>query len=130
MGPEIYIAGIGAITAIGNNVAQCLSSFENEKAGMGDIAYLDTLHRHKMPVAEVKLSNKQLAEITGISTTISRTTLLGLIAAKEALSDAFMDDFSSLRTGFVSANTVGGMDKSEDFFKDFVSDHRKGKLRN
>jgi 3-oxoacyl-[acyl-carrier-protein] synthase-1 len=130
MGPEIYIAGIGAITAIGNNVAQCLSSFENEKAGMGDIAYLDTLHRHNMPVAEVKLSNKQLAEITGISTTISRTTLLGLIAAKEALSDAFMDDFSSLRTGFVSANTVGGMDKSEDFFKDFVSDHRKGKLRN
>ena len=130
MPPEIYIAGIGAITAIGNNVAQCLFSFENEKAGIGDIAYLDTLHRHKIPVAEVKLSNKQLAEITGISSTISRTTLLGLIAAKEALSDAFMDDFSSLRTGFVSANTVGGMDKSEDFFKDFVSDHRKGKLRN
>jgi 3-oxoacyl-(acyl-carrier-protein) synthase len=130
MGPEIYIAGIGAITAIGNNVMQCLSSFENEQAGMADIAYLDTLHRHKIPVAEVKLSNKQLAEMTGISTAVSRTTLLGLIAAKEALSDAFISDFSTFRTGFVSANTVGGMDKSEDFFKDFVSDHRKGKLRN
>ena len=117
MGPEIYIAGIGAITAIGNNVMQCLSSFENEQAGMADIAYLDTLHRHKIPVAEVKLSNKQLAEMTGISPTVSRTTLLGLIAAKEALSDAFISDFSTFRTGFVSANTVGGMDKSEDFFK-------------
>jgi 3-oxoacyl-(acyl-carrier-protein) synthase len=130
MGPEIYIAGIGAITAIGNNVMQCLSSFENELAGMSDITYLDTLHRHKMPVAEVKLSNKQLAVMTGISAAVSRTTLLGLIAAKEALGDAFISDFSTFRTGFVSANTVGGMDKSEDFFKDFVSDHRKGKLRN
>ena len=130
MDPEVFIAGVGAITAIGNNVAECLCSFEKEQAGMADIAYIDTVHRHKIPVAEVKLSNKQLAEITGISTTISRTTLLGLMAAKEALSDAFMDDFSSLRTGFVSANTVGGMDKSEDFFKDFVSDHSKGKLRN
>jgi len=130
MGPEIYIAGIGAITAIGNNVAQCLSSFENEKAGMGDIAYLDTLHRHKMPVAEVKLSNKELAAMTGVSSEISRTTLLSLIAAREALSDAAIADLSSFRTGFVSANTVGGMDKSEDFFIDFVADNSKGKLRN
>jgi 3-oxoacyl-[acyl-carrier-protein] synthase-1 len=35
-----------------------------------------------------------------------------------------------LRTGFVSANTVGGMDKSLDFFTDFIADNNKGKLRN
>ncbi|MEO9069480.1 MAG: beta-ketoacyl-[acyl-carrier-protein] synthase family protein, partial [Ginsengibacter sp.] len=36
----------------------------------------------------------------------------------------------SLRTGFISANTVGGMDKSEKFFAEFLSDSQKGKLRN
>lgn len=129
MNPEVYIAGIGAITAIGNNVAECLSSFEKEQAGMADIRYLDTVHRNKLPVAEVKLSNKELAERAGVSAAISRTTLLGLIAAQEALNDADIADLSSLRTGFVSANTVGGMDKSEIFFKEFVTDKRKGKLR-
>lgn len=130
MDPEIFIAGLGAITAIGNNVDECLCSFEMEEAGMADIAYIDTVHRHNIPVAEVKLSNNELAEIAGISAATSRTTLLGLIAAKEALNDANIANLSSLRTGFVSANTVGGMDKSEFFFTDFVSDNSKGKLRN
>ena len=130
MNREVYIVGVGVITAIGNNVAECLVSFEKEKAGMADIAYIDTMHRHNIPVAEVKLSNKELAEMAGISAATSRTTLLGLIAAKEALNDANIADLSSLRTGFVSANTVGGMDKSEFFFTDFVTDNSKGKLRN
>ena len=32
MDQEVYIAGVGAITAIGNNVAECLSSLEKEQA--------------------------------------------------------------------------------------------------
>jgi 3-oxoacyl-(acyl-carrier-protein) synthase len=130
MNPEVYIAGIGAITAIGNNVTECLSSFEKEQAGMADIRYLDTVHRKKLPVAEVNLSNEELAERAGVSAAFSRTTLLGLIAAQEALNDAEIAGLSSLRTGFVSANTVGGMDKSEIFFKEFATDKSKGKLRN
>ena len=46
MDPEVFIAGVGAITAIGNNVAECLSSFEKEQAGMADITYMDTVHRY------------------------------------------------------------------------------------
>lgn len=130
MSQEVYIAGVGAISAIGNNVAQCLSSFEKELDGIGDITYLDTIHRFKFPVAEVKLSNKELAELTGVSAETSRTTLLSLAAAGEALSDSAISGISSYRTGFVSGNTVGSMDKSEDFFIDFIADNRKGKLRN
>jgi 3-oxoacyl-(acyl-carrier-protein) synthase len=127
---EVYIAGLGVITAIGNNVEECLASFEKGEAGMNDITYLETVHRNKIPVAEVKLSNIALAEMTGLPKDISRTTLLSLAAAREALNDAAIPDFSSLRTGFVSANTVGGMDKSEDFFVRFVADNSKGNLRN
>jgi len=126
---DVYIAGVGAITAIGNNVTECLSSFKKEQSGMGKITYLDTVHRNQIPVAEVKLSDKELAAIAGVFPELSRTILLSLIAARESLNDAAISDLS-LRTGFVSANTVGGMDKSEDFFVDFIADNRKGKLKN
>lgn len=130
MSTEVYIAGVGVITAIGNNVTECLSAFEKEEAGIADIRYLETLHRNKIPVAEVKLSNNELAAITNFSSEASRTLLLSLKAAQEALQDAAIPGLGSFRTGFVSANTVGGMDKSEDFFIDFIADNNKGKLKN
>jgi 3-oxoacyl-[acyl-carrier-protein] synthase-1 len=130
MSSSVYIAGVGVISAIGNNAAEHLLAFENEQAGMGDITMLNTVHRGELPVAEVKLSNDELAELTGMPPQTSRTALLSLVAAKESLADAEIPGFDSLRTGFISANTVGGMDKSEDFFVDFLADNNKGKLRN
>ncbi|HEY0246572.1 MAG TPA: beta-ketoacyl-[acyl-carrier-protein] synthase family protein [Mucilaginibacter sp.] len=125
----VYIAGLGVISAIGNNTAECLVSFEKEKAGMGDITMMNTVHKYELPVAEVKLTNEELAAKTGLSPDISRTTFLSLIAAKEALDDAAIPNLNSLRVGFVSANTVGGMDKSEAFFVEFIKDKSKGKLK-
>jgi 3-oxoacyl-(acyl-carrier-protein) synthase len=126
----VYIAGVGVISAIGNNVAEHLAAFKDEKAGMAGITLLDTIHKDKLPVAEVKLTNKELIEITGLREHNSRTALLSLAAAQEALADAGIPNFKTLRTGFVSANTVGGMDRSEDFFVEFLADNRKGKLKN
>jgi len=130
MSSSVYVAGIGVISAIGNNVPQHLASFEREEAGMCDISLFDTTHSKKLPVAEVKLDNKQLTAITGLPDDTSRTALLSLIAAKEALTDAAIPGFDTLRSGFVSANSVGGMDKSEAFFVDFLANNNKGKLRN
>jgi 3-oxoacyl-(acyl-carrier-protein) synthase len=128
--PDVFIAGIGVITAIGNNVAECLASFEKEEAGMADITILNTVHRNQLPVAEVKMSDKELADMAGVPERTSRTTLLSLTAAREALADAAIPNLEKFRTGFVSANTVGGMDKSESFFIDFIKDNTKGKLKN
>ena len=130
MSSNVYVAGLGIITSIGNNVAENLSALEKGQAGIGDISYLETSHRNKIPAAEVKLSNEELASLSGFSPKISRTALLSLVAAKEALDNASIKNLSSLRTGFISANTVGGMDKSEIFFTDFLSNSQKGKLRN
>ncbi len=130
MSSSVYVTGRGVISAIGNNVAEHLKSFECEGAGIGDISLLDTIYRKKLPVAEVKSTNKELSAIAGLPADISRTALLSLIAAREALNDAAIPDLHSFRIGFVSANTVGGMDKSEDFFIDFLEDNRKGKLKN
>ncbi len=128
MSQSVFVAGTGVISAIGKNVAECLDSLQNERAGIGPMHFFDSLHRNKLPVAEVKFSNSELARLSGLPDTISRTAQLSLIAAKEAISDAGIDDLASLRTGFISANSVGGMDKTEKFFVEFLSDHEKGKL--
>lgn len=139
MSSGVFVAGLGAITAIGNDVAGCLTALEGGQAGMGDMRWLDSVHRGEIPVAEVKMDNEELAARVGLGggmlghadfsgTSLSRTALLSLIAAREALEDAGIDR-SLLCAGFISANTVGGMDKSEKFFADFFYDPRKGRLR-
>jgi 3-oxoacyl-(acyl-carrier-protein) synthase len=130
MDQPVYVAGLGVITAIGNNVAEHLGAFEREEAGMADITLFCSIHQNIRPVAEVKLTNDELIAQTGLSTQNSRTALLSLVAAKEALADAAIPHINSLRVGFVSANTVGGMDRSEDFFVTFLADNSKGKLKN
>jgi len=130
MSTKVYIAGLGVISAIGNNVAEHLAAFKNEQAGMGEITHFQSIHKGVLPVAEVKQTNQELAAKTGMPADASRTTLLSLVAAREALDDAAIPDLSTLRTGFVSANSVGGMDKSEDFFVEFLADNNKGKLKN
>jgi 3-oxoacyl-[acyl-carrier-protein] synthase-1 len=60
----------------------------------------------------------------------TRTSLLGMIAAKEALQHAGIDLSDGLRTGLISATSVGGMDKGEQFYAEFIKDNNKGKLKN
>jgi 3-oxoacyl-(acyl-carrier-protein) synthase len=139
----VAIAGAGLISSIGRNTAECLSGLEKGEAGIGEISWLDTAHRQKIPVAEVKYCNAQLVElagypaisrmgaraVSGANPSISRTALLSLIAAQEALDSAAIPGWAGLRTGFISANTVGGMDRTENFFAGFLSDTQSGRLR-
>lgn len=129
MSTGVLIAGVGAITSIGNNVSGCLAALETGQPGMGEIHYMETIYRNQIPVAEVKLNNEELSVLSGLAPGISRTALLSSIAAKEALADAGIKNISSLRTGFISATTVGGIDKTENFYKDFIPDKSKGRLR-
>ena len=134
----VAIAGMGVISAIGKDVAEALDAFEQGVAGMGEVRYLDTIHRGRLPVAEVKADNETLARMAGgdataahagIAASVSRTALLSLIAAREALDRAAIPDFARWRTGFISANTVGGMDRTERFYPEFLEDPKRGRLR-
>ncbi len=128
MNSPVHIAGVGVISAIGNNTAACLHALESGLAGMDDARYLHTRHRSTIPVAEVKCSNEELAAMAALSPLLSRTALLSALAAKESLTDAAIPGLNNLRTGFISANTVGGMDKTEAFFLEFLSGNHRGKL--
>jgi 3-oxoacyl-(acyl-carrier-protein) synthase len=121
----VAVAGAGVISAIGNNIRECLAALESGRAGMGDITWLDTVHRGQIPVAEVKADNDRLKDLAGVTGVVSRTGLLSFIAAREALDSAGIPDLHRWRTGIVSANTVGGMDLTEKFaFCEF-----RGRLR-
>jgi len=125
----VYVAGVGVVSAIGNNAKSCLQSLENGEAGIGPITLLNTIHKNNLPVAEVKLGNDELAAQTGLSPNASRTALLSMLAANEAWQDAGISNAGHLRTGFISANSVGGMDKTENFFAAFLKDNKSGRLK-
>ena len=129
MRQPVFIAGVGVISAIGNTTAQNLLSLERAETGINAIKYLETEHSNEFPIGEVKQSNHELAGLSGFNAGTSRTAMLSLIAAKEALTDAGISNFADLRSGFISANTVGGMDKTEDFFREFLTGNTNGRLR-
>ena len=124
MSNKVLITGFGLITAIGNNAEESLHALMNSKSGIGHIAFLDTIHKDLLPAAEIGHSNKELADIAGQKDykQYTRSALLGMIAAKEAAIRAglFPQKPDDLRTGVISATTVGGMDKSEIHYYDYL----------
>ena len=115
---KIAITGIGAISSIGNDVSENFSALESGQTGISKVDNVQQLKKQFF-AGEIKQSNAELAKLAGVSDSeiVSRTTLLGLIAAKEA----FKNSDSSLRTGLISASSVGGMDLTEGFYKDVVT---------
>lgn len=116
---SVRITGLGILSAIGLSVAENLFSLENSKSGIGKIKYLS--QKGDYLVGEVKASNEELIEKLNIkSLPISRTSLLGLAAAREAWGEN--KHTSKLRTGIISATSVGGMDQTEHFYLDLLND--------
>ena len=109
---------MGVISAIGNSVEETLLSLSNSKTGIEKIKHLETFHKDTFVAGEVKYSNKELVEIAGIGN-YNRTTLLGFIAAREALKKAAINDIKDARTGFISSTTIAGMCTTELLYKDF-----------
>jgi len=117
---KIFVTGYGSISAIGDNVEQTLDALITKKSGVAPIQILDTAHKDEFVLAEVKYTNDELAQMLGINNkdkTYTRTSLLAMIGAKEAYSRARLDQDTDLRTGVISANTGGGMDTTERYYK-------------
>lgn len=123
MEKKVYITGIGAISAIGNNIQENFNSLINKKSGIGEVLFLDTIYKNEIPVAEVKISDTELKKQLQISEkdAYTRTALLGITAVKEALKNSGISDINSSKTGIISATTVAGMASSEKFYDDFLN---------
>lgn len=126
---RIAVTGIGLATAIGIEADEVLHAMKSKIDGLAPVSLFET--KHRLPVAEVKLTNAQLYEKLGITAgTFSRTALLGILAASRTLKDAQLDDVENLKIGLISSTSTGGMDLTENFYREFMADNRKGRLRN
>lgn len=113
----VRITGLGIVSAIGLTVAENLYSLENSKSGIEPVKFLETGKNYL--VGEVKCSNEELIERLGVrSKPVSRTSLLGLAAAREAWGNN--SHSNEIRTGIISATSVGGMDKTEKFYRYYL----------
>jgi 3-oxoacyl-[acyl-carrier-protein] synthase II len=124
MSRQVLVTGLGIISGIGISVQETLTSLLKGKSGVGSLKYLQTKHKD-FPCSEVQLSDEQMRILLSIPNTIpiTRTSLMGILAVKQALADANIKADKSMRIGFVSSTTVGGMDKSEQFYKDFLENN-------
>ncbi len=114
---SVRITGIGLVSAIGLNCQANLLSLRTGKAGIAPLRNLSD--REGLLVGEVKLRNEELVSRLNVTDHISRTSLLGLMAAREAWND--MPHHSSLKAGIISSTSVGGMDRSEIFYRDYLN---------
>lgn len=118
---QIHITGMGIVSAIGNGKNAVLESLLCGRTGIGRMTHLRTVHR-EFPVGEVKWSDDEMARLLGIppETPATRTSLMGMLALREAVEEAALSAGDMATAGFVSGTTVGGMDKSEQFYLDFL----------
>jgi len=113
----VRITGLGIVSAIGLTIEENLYALENSRSGIAPVKFLDT--QKDFLVGEVKCSNEEFKDRLRIkSKQISRTSLLGLAAARQAWGEN--KHTSQLRTGIISATSVGGMDATEGFYQNYL----------
>lgn len=118
---DIVITGLGIISALGSGVEATVERLLRSEPGVGKMRYLQSAH-NDLPVAEVPYSDEGLRELLHLdgNTPITRTSLLGRVALHEAVAMAHLQEVDGMRVAFISGTTVGGMEKSEQFYKDFL----------
>ena len=134
---KIYVTGLGVISGIGIGVSENIEALKQKRHGIGKVTLFPTAL--DVPVSEVKCDNEKLKQLLSLSPlqTVSRTALLGMMAAKEALEDAGLPDAG--HTEYPTAATaahrvyiryVGRWHGSQrTFLRGFQADPSRGQLR-
>lgn len=123
MSKGVAITGMGIISAIGNNVEENYQALIHGKKGISRVSKIKTIHKDDIMVGEIDRTNQQFEEQIGLSkdNNYSRTALLGVVAAKEAVKNAGITNINDCKTGLISSTSVGGMDKTEMYYYDYLT---------
>ena len=124
MDKNIVITGEGIISAIGNDKATVLQSLLDGRSGIVEMKHLHSSH-HELPVGEVQLSNDEMKAMLAlpIEEQTSRTSLMGMLAVRQALAEAQLPETApkNRRVVLISGTTVGGMDITEQYYDSFAT---------
>lgn len=118
MACTVSITGMGIVCAIGNNRQEVLDSLLRKESGIGPMKYLSSVHTD-IPVGEIKLSTAEMMQALGITSEVpvSRTSVMGALAVREALEQAGIQNVIGKRVALISGTTVGVMDVTEQYFE-------------
>ncbi len=114
---RVAVTGLGAVTPIGNNVADMWRSVKEGVCGIAPITHYDTTGRKVTLAAEVKefhpeemIDKKELRRM-------DRFTQFAAVAAKEAIEDAelVMEQENPRRCGVFVSSGIGGIDLIQEF---------------
>ena len=107
---RVVITGMGAVTPIGNNVAETWEGVKNGKCGIDMITHYDTTGRKVKVAGEVKNLNLEEHVDKRELRKMDKFCAFALVAAKEAVADAgisFEED--SDRCGVIVSSGIGGL---------------------
>jgi 3-oxoacyl-[acyl-carrier-protein] synthase-1 len=126
MPKEVFVTGSGVVSALGAGREATLTALRERRTGIAPVRHLKTAHA-EFPVGEVKMSNEEMMRALRIpeEQATTRTSLMGMVAVREALERAQLRGKSGLRVALISGTTVGGMDKSEQYYLDFLENDTK-----
>ncbi|AVR46417.1 beta-ketoacyl-[acyl-carrier-protein] synthase family protein [Christiangramia fulva] len=124
----IAVTALGIVSSIGNNLKENHQSLKNGKSGLSFPEILKTRH-NSLPVGEIKLSNSEIASLLNlpINHSYTRAALLGTLAVKELLKNSGYENFPE-ETAFISGTSVGGIDATENFYREYSADSEKNRF--
>lgn len=128
---RVAVTGMGAISALGFSVAGHREFLATGQSAIQPIRFSATVPQGIKPAAEVALVTDALREKMGLSDpALTRTNLLALHAATEAIADAGLspDLLRNPRTALVVGTTVGGMCLTDNLHQDAVSRDRNARI--
>lgn len=121
MAKKIAITGMGIVSAIGNSVAENLETLLKGGNSISRIQNLKTIHQDSLKFGEIKTTNEEFVELLHLpkDNNFCRSALIGMYALKETVASAQINNINDVRSGLISATTVGGMDMTEKYFHSY-----------
>jgi 3-oxoacyl-[acyl-carrier-protein] synthase II len=119
---RVVVTGLGAVSSLGNDVRATWEGLVAGRSGIGPITLFDVSGFRTKLAAEVKsLPDPDVP--SSVRRRLSRTDVIGLAAAAEALADSGLDLFreNPERIGVVLGGGVSGLLDSESYLRSLLS---------
>lgn len=126
---RILITGIGAFSAIGDNVAANRQALISGQSGIRTLSNFPSRYAGSLPCGEITRTTDELKQSSGIDDPgVTRTSLIALQALQEAIADAGLTpaQLRSSDTALINASTVGGMCLTDELYHDANNDGLAG----
>jgi 3-oxoacyl-[acyl-carrier-protein] synthase II len=123
---RVVVTGLGAVTSLGKDLASTWEGLVEGRSGIGPITLFDASAFRTKLAAEIKALPGGIE--ASLRRRLSRTDVIGLAAAAEALLDAGLDPDREdpTRIGVVLGAGVSGLLDSENYFRDLLAKGPRG----